>query len=139
MFKVSSSAPALLVKYFDFEYLSMITSFLGGMISLVLANAIRTLVHFGVEHTISMVIVAMHLLLGAYFVHLFDCTIVSFDNGLIDLLPYLARRTAQVLLPLFTRLSIWIYVIVSGVAVYTVHENMVHYSIVEKHHAAQKK
>ena len=133
------SAPALLMKYFDFEYLSMITSFLGGMVSLVLANAIRTLVHFGAEHTISIVLVAMHLLLGAYLVHLFDCTIVSFDNGLIGLLPYLARRTGHVLLPLFTRLSFWIYAIVSGVTVYTVHEKMVHHSIVEKQHAAKNK
>ena len=133
------SAPALLMKYFDYEYLSMIVSFLGGMISLVLANAIRTLVHFGAEHKISLFLVGINLFLGAYFVHLFDCTVISFDNGLVGLLPHLARRTMDVLVPLFTRLSFWLYVIISGATIYTVRELMLYHAAVEKQHAAKKR
>ena len=78
-----------LVKY-RLEYLSMIT-FLGSMVSLVLANAIR-LWCTSVLNTPYLSFYCDASVAGCLLAHLFDY-VISFDNGLIGLLPYLARRT----------------------------------------------
>lgn len=93
---IHKSAPALLMKYFDFEYLSVITLFLGGIICMVLAIALRTIAFFGSDRFISDAIAILSAWVAYYFVLMFHHSMVSFDDGLIGLIPHVAKRTLEV-------------------------------------------
>lgn len=97
---VAKSAPALLMKYFDFEYLSVVTLFLGGIICMVLAISLRTVAFFGSDRVISDAISLLSAWVAYYFVALFHSSVVSFDNGLIGLLPHVFRRGLEVVKPM---------------------------------------
>jgi hypothetical protein len=109
---VAVSAPALLMKYFDFEYLSMVVLFLGGIVSLTVANALRTSCFFGTGRWLSTVMFSVSAWLVFYFTAMFHHSIVSFDRGLLGLLPHLAKRAGQVLKPMLVNASFAIYVLV---------------------------
>lgn len=107
------TAADLLLKYFDYEYLSISVSFFFGLCFFLLSTILRVTITFGNSYETA-VLSALNLMVMFYMIRFYDHAIISKDDGLWGVITHLAERSLVVLPKIFINLEFAVFLVAMG-------------------------
>jgi hypothetical protein len=107
------TAAELLLKYFDYEYLSISVSFFFGLCFFLSAVILRVAITFGNSYETG-VLSALNLMVMFYMIRFYDHAIISNDDGLWGVIKHLTERSLVVLPKIFINLEFVVFLVTFG-------------------------